>query len=93
MKTKEIVKTAIIIGATAFITGCAPIISGAMNTMVDENAVFEKTAKYFGANRKDITISSIEKSALTTSYKTKYSGKLYNCTVYYGEVTCKQPGV
>lgn len=92
MKNKEIVRTAIIVGVAAFMSGCAPIISGAMNTMIDENAVFEKTAKYFGANRKDISISSIEKGALATSYQTRYSGKLYNCTVYYGEVTCKQPG-
>ena len=72
------------------LSGCAPMISGVMNATVDENAVSEKTAKYFGVNRENITISSIEKSALTTSYKAKYARKIYNCSIYYGQVTCAQ---
>jgi hypothetical protein len=80
------------VATVALLSGCAPMISGAMNTMVDENVVFERTAKYFGTTRKDITITSIEKGALSTTYQTRFEGKLYNCSIYYGEVTCKQPG-
>ena len=78
--------------ALTFITGCAPMISGAMNMSTDNTAVYDKTIKYFGAARKDIVISEIEKGMLSTDYKVKYAGKLYNCSIYYGEVDCKQPG-
>ena len=74
------------------ITGCAPMISGAMNMAVTPNTVQEKTVKYFGAAPSDIQISNIEKNTLATTYQVKYAGKFYNCSIYYGEVTCKQPG-
>lgn len=73
-------------------SGCAPIISGAMNMNVTDEAVNEKTAKYFGVERKGIVVSQIEKGMLETTYKTMHGGKLYNCQIYYGEVDCKQPG-
>lgn len=82
-----------IIGAVLLSTsGCAPIISGTMNMSVTEDVVWDKTSKYFGTNRKNLTITQIEKHALATSYQTKYKGKLYNCSIYYGEVQCKEPG-
>ena len=86
-----IVASTIAICAT-LISGCAPLLSGAMNASLDENAVVEKTAKYFGASRNELVISGIEKKALTTTYQTKYDGVLYNCSIYYGDVTCTQPG-
>jgi len=73
-------------------TGCAPMISGAMNLAVTDEVVVEKTAKYFGASNNEVLVSGIEKGALATTYNTKYRGKFYNCSVYYGDVTCKQPG-
>lgn len=75
-----------------FMYGCAPMVSGAMNIVVTEDVVIQKTAKYFGVERKDIVVSSIEKGALATSYQTRHGSKFYNCTIYYGEVNCKQPG-
>jgi len=84
---------AIVLIASFVLSGCAPIISGAMNATLDENAVIEKTAKYFGSSREKITISSIDKGALATSYKATYAGKIYNCSIYYGQVTCTQAGV
>jgi hypothetical protein len=76
----------------ASVAGCAPMISGAMNAGVTEQDVIDKTVKYFGATRQEITITDIEKKALSTDYKVRYNGKNYNCWVYYGDVTCKQPG-
>lgn len=93
MSKKIIARVAIILAGSAFISACAPMISGVMNASVDENSVFEKTAKYFGVARESITISSIEKGALETSYQAKHAGKIYNCLIYYGAVSCKQPGV
>jgi len=78
--------------ATASLTACAPMISGAMNAGVTEQDVIDKTVKYFGAPRQELTITDIEKNALSTDYKVRYKGKNYNCSVYYGDVTCKQPG-
>jgi hypothetical protein len=38
-------------------SGCAPIISGAMNMNVTNEVVIEKTAKYFGTSREGIVVS------------------------------------
>ena len=92
MKKRSVILFATIAGLVNLLSGCAPIISGAMNASVDENAVFEKTAKYFGVPREEITISSIEKKTLSTDYQAKHTGVLYNCTIYYGDVTCTQVG-
>lgn len=73
-------------------SGCAPMISGAMNATVTDDVVFEKTAKYFGVSHNEIKITSIDKGVLETSYQVRYAGKFYNCSIYYGSVTCKQPG-
>lgn len=91
MIKKAIVRIPILMGVM-FLSGCAPVISGVMNAAVDENAVYEKTAKYFGVSRDSIIVSSIEKGALATAYRVKYAGRLYNCSIYYGTVDCKQPG-
>jgi hypothetical protein len=93
MNKKLALQAVIIIVGTAFMTGCAPMISGAMNLAVDENSVLEKTASYFDVARENIKISSIEKGGLSTSYKANYAGKAYNCSIYYGEVKCNQSGV
>ncbi|MES2877488.1 MAG: peptidoglycan-binding domain-containing protein [Pseudomonadota bacterium] len=92
MNRKMIAKMAIILAGAAFSSGCAPLISGAMNVAVDENSIHEKTASYFGVPRESIKISSIEKGALSTSFRTTYLGKMYNCSIYYGDVNCSQPG-
>lgn len=92
MNKKTIVQIATIFAGAAFISGCAPMISGVMNHSVDENSMLEKTANYFGVTRENITVSSIEKSAFSTSYQANYSGKIYNCSIYYGAVNCNQPG-
>ena len=68
------------------------MISGAMNFSNTPDVVAEKTAKYFGVRQADLQITNIDKGALATSYQARNAGKLYNCTIYYGEVTCKQPG-
>lgn len=90
--TKQFLMVPIAVATLLLVGGCAPMISGAMNLSVTDAVVEEKTAKYFGASPKDITISGIEKRALATVYQARYLGKLYNCQVYYGEVICKQPG-
>lgn len=75
--------------ASAFLSGCAPIISGAMNAGIDEGAIQEKTAKHFGLPKDQIVISSVQKSALSTTFQATAAGMLHNCSVYYGEVECK----
>jgi hypothetical protein len=86
-------KKAILIFATlGFMTGCAPMVSGAMNATMSEQGAAAKTAAYFGADQKDIVVSKFEKGALTSTWSTRYKGVFYNCMVYYGEVSCKQPG-
>ena len=72
--------------------GCAPMISGAMNASLNDDKLIEKTADYFGVKRDEINVSSIEKNVLTTDYKVRHNGQLYNCNIYYGAVSCKKPG-
>lgn len=92
MKNGMSLRMIVVAASLVLMSGCAPLISGAMNAGVDDKAVAEKTAKYFGTSAQKLSISSVEKGALTTSYQARYAGKLYNCTIYYGEVDCKQPG-
>lgn len=91
LKQKSVI-CSVIFSAMFFLSGCAPLLSGAMNAGVDEKAVVEKTAKYFGTSTNNLQVSNIDKGALTTSYQVRYSGNLYNCTIYYGDVNCQQPG-
>ncbi len=93
MNKKSLVQLATLIAGTVFITGCAPMLSGAMNLQVDEASLLDKSASYFDTTREKIKVTSVEKGALSTSYQVKYSGKLYHCSVYYGAVQCDQPGI
>lgn len=72
------------------LSACAPIISGAMNATVDESGLKTKTADYFHATPEKVDISHVEKGALSTAYSARYAGAYYKCTVYYGQVDCKQ---
>lgn len=72
------------------ITGCAPMISGAMNASLNEKEVVTKTANYFGSQENDINVTNISKGALETTYKVTYKNSLYNCSIYYGAVNCKK---
>lgn len=92
MKHKKAVHAAMVLSASILISGCAPIISGVMNASTSQDDVALKTAKYFGTSRENITISGIDKGALTTSYQAKVTDKNYACSIYYGEVGCKQSG-
>ena len=92
MTIKKNLNNITVVLAISVISGCAPMISGAMNSSVTNETVITKTSDYFGVSRNEIIITKIEKSALSTSYKTKYNGKNYNCTLYYGAVSCKEPG-
>lgn len=88
----KMIKGAVLVVAGAVaMTGCAPMMSGAMNVNMSEDLAATKTASYFGASKGDIVVSQFDKSALTSAWKATYQGKLYNCSIYYGEVTCKQP--
>lgn len=78
--------------ALVYMSGCAPIVSSAMNVSVDEQEVRTKTAKYFGAPEDEIEITNYDKQLLATGYQTTYQGELFNCRVYYGSVDCARPG-
>lgn len=92
MSINFIEKLAIVCTFGVIASGCAPMISGAMNLTVTDETVIEKTVSYFGTNSGEVKISDINKNALDTSYKAVYKKTLYNCNIYYGSVTCKQPG-
>lgn len=74
------------------LSGCAPVLSGAINATINDDTVVTKTADYFGVPQNEITVIKIHHGALSTTYNTRYDGKLYNCLIYYGKVTCKIPG-
>lgn len=93
MNKNTIARFSLIFAASAFMTGCAPIVSGVMNATIDENSAAEKIASYFDTPRSNVMITSTDKGVLATSYQVKFSGKSYNCAIYYGQVECKQPGI
>ncbi len=61
-----------------------------MNATVTEDTLKAKTADYLGVPADGLAIQSIDKSALSTSYKAQYGNMRYGCTIYYGQVDCKQ---
>jgi hypothetical protein len=81
-----------VITAALSLSGCAAVLSGAMNSATTDDAVATKTAAYFGANPAQIKITDINKQLLATSYKANYKGMLYNCEIRYGSVSCSKPG-
>lgn len=97
MKNKKLIfwRLRILLGAGAcavFASGCAPIVSGVMNAKVTDEDVRQKTATYFGVRPSQMEISHIKNETLATSYQVRLKGSFYNCSIYYGAVTCKKPG-
>jgi hypothetical protein len=90
--THSIAKFIALSAAALGLSACAPLISGTMNLATTDADVAHKTARYFGVTEQELAISHIEKGVLVTNYQTRHAGKFYNCTIYYGEVACKQPG-
>jgi hypothetical protein len=86
------IKAALIVVSLSILPGCAPIISGAMNIDTTEGEVKAKTAEYFGVAQSKVNISDYSKNTLNTTWKARVGGKLYNCSLYYGNIDCKQPG-
>lgn len=80
------------ITAALSLSGCAAVLSGAMNSATTDEAVATKTAAYFGADRAQIKITDIDKQLFATSYKATYKGTTYNCSISYGTVSCGKPG-
>ena len=81
-----------VVTAALSLSGCAAVLSGAMISATTDEAVIAKTAAYFGADRAQIRITDINKQLLATSYKATYKGTMYNCSIYYGTVSCGKPG-
>ena len=89
MKKVSLMKMAIYIGAVLLLPGC---VSPIMNATVNEEKVKTKTAKYFDTSPSNITITDYSNALIAISYRTRFAGKLYNCTLNYGAVDCKVPG-
>jgi len=90
MVTKIIFRFACLSVVAVNLTACAPILSGAMNATVDESTLKTKTADYLGVSSESVSISAMDKAALSTSYKAQYGDKRFSCTIYYGQVNCRQ---
>lgn len=76
--------------ATAFLTGCAPMISGAMNIATTEETILKKTADYFATTPDKVKISHINKGPLATEYRAQVGKNLNICKIYYGAVECRK---
>lgn len=87
---KLFAKSVLLVVAASTMSACAPMISGAMNASVSEDSLRTKTADYLGVPAQSVVISSMDKGALSTTYKAQYGDKRFGCTVYYGQVDCKQ---
>ncbi|NMV39843.1 peptidoglycan-binding domain-containing protein [Ralstonia insidiosa] len=87
---KFVAKSMLLAIAASTISACAPIISGVMNASLDEDALKAKTGAYLGVPAGSVMISSMEKGAVSTTYKARYGDKRYGCSTSYGQVECKQ---
>ena len=89
---QRLIALAAITTTSLSLTGCAAVLSGAMNSTTTDETVATKTAAYFSADRSHLKITDIHKGLLATNYKTTYKGTIYNCEIYYGSVSCSKPG-
>lgn len=87
---KSFAKSALLVVAASTMSACAPMISGAMNAAVTEDSLKAKTADYLGVPAESVVISSMDKGALSTTYKAQYGDNRYGCSIYYGQLDCKQ---
>ncbi|WP_247391839.1 peptidoglycan-binding domain-containing protein [Ralstonia pseudosolanacearum] len=87
---KSFAKGVLSLVAASAMSACAPMISGAMNAAVTEDSLKAKTADYLGVPAESVVISSMDKGALSTTYKAQYGDNRYGCTIYYGQLDCKQ---
>lgn len=87
---KFFAKSVLLLVAASTMSACAPMISGAMNATVTEDSLKAKTADYLGVPAESVVISSMDKGALSTTYKAQYGDSRYGCTIYYGQLDCKQ---
>lgn len=88
--TKFFAKSVLLVVAASTMSACAPMISGAMNASVSEDSLKAKTADYLGVPAEGVAITSMDKGALSTTYKAQYGDNRYGCTIYYGQIDCKQ---
>ena len=89
---KKILGPILAVSTIALLSACGPMISGSMNAATTEQDVISKTAEYFGTSPGNVQISNVKKNMLNTTYRARYRGTLYNCQVYYGNVSCEKPG-
>lgn len=87
---KFFAKSTLLVITASTLSACAPMISGAMNASVNEESLKAKTAEYLGVPAEALTISSMDKGPLATNYRAQYRDMRYGCTIYYGNVDCKQ---
>jgi hypothetical protein len=73
-------------------SGCAPVISGVMSADETEATAKQKTAVYFGVPESQIRLENYEDGMLAKTYRAYYQNTMYNCRLYYDEVTCARPG-
>ncbi|MFW6098784.1 MAG: peptidoglycan-binding protein [bacterium] len=83
-------KSVLLVVAASTVSACAPMISGAMNASVSEESLKAKTADYLGVPAEGVAITSMDKGALSTTYKAQYGDNRYGCSIYYGQIDCKQ---
>ncbi|VWC49176.1 hypothetical protein BLA13014_07564 [Burkholderia aenigmatica] len=87
---KFFAKSVLLVVAASTVSACAPMISGAMNASVSEESLKAKTADYLGVPAEGVAITSMDKGALSTTYKAQYGDNRYGCSIYYGQIDCKQ---
>lgn len=87
---KFFAKSVLLVVAASTVSACAPMISGAMNASVSEESLKAKTAEYLGVPAEGVAITSMDKGALSTTYKAQYGDNRYGCSIYYGQIDCKQ---
>lgn len=86
---KIFAKSVLLLAVASNLSACGAIIPGVMNATVSEDSLKAKTADYLGVPVERLVVSAVDKGALSTTYRAQYGDKRYRCTVYYGEVDCK----
>ena len=78
------------LAAALALAGCEAVVPGAMNAVLTDEAIGQKTAQYFGTTDNLVQVYGFQRGSVSTSYGASYNGARYQCSIHSNVVRCEQ---
>ena len=77
------------LAALLALAGCEAVVPGAMNAVLTDAAIAQKTAQYFGTTENLVQVYGFQRGSVSTSYGASYNGMRYQCSIHTNVVRCE----